>query len=39
MKYKILSIISTILVAVGLAVSSSASFFIWYQPKTPKTFK
>ena len=39
MKFKLLSILSAVLTTVGLMVSSSASFFIFYQPKAPKNLK
>jgi len=39
MKNKVLSAISAVLFVIASMVASSASFFIFYQPKTPKALK
>jgi len=39
MKKKILSIISAILIGVASVVASSASWWVLYQPKAPKSIK
>jgi len=39
MKNKVLGAISAVLFVIASMVASSASFFIFYQPKTPKALK
>lgn len=37
MKHKILGVVSAILIVAALTVTSTASFWIFYQPKAPKS--